>query len=212
MHVLFIYKTCLLAAFLSTYVLFIHGTCPLPAFLSTHVLFIHGTCLLRRSRSSVTRLQTTPLARPRALYKPQPKQRPRRPQPLRRTKRQTPPPPPHRRTHAHTHARLYSCTSLFRRRTSSPGRKAGMPMYGQPSQRKASPRLQLPHEPTLPWTVKSSSARSSASSLSALSCCSAVERLPASSPAIFSASPHVQSLHARRRLPTRGMHSGAGGC
>lgn len=59
----------------------------------------------------------------------------------------------------------YNCTSLLRRRTSSPGLKAGIPIYGQPSQRNASPRLQFPHDPTLPWTVKSTSARSSAPSL-----------------------------------------------
>jgi len=104
---------------------------------------------------------------------------------------------------------FYNCTSLLSSRTSSPGLKAGIPMYGQPSQRKASPRLQFPHEPTLPRTVKSTSARSSAPSLRVWSCASAFTRVTASSAAIFSARPHVQSLHARRRFPTRGAHSGA---
>lgn len=104
---------------------------------------------------------------------------------------------------------LYNCTSLFSKRTSSPGLNAGMPMYGQPSHLKASPSEQLPHDPTLPWTVKSISAKSSESSFSALSLVSASSRLALSSAAIFSARPHVQSLQARRRLPTLGIHSGA---
>jgi hypothetical protein len=38
---------------------------------------------------------------------------------------------------------------------------------------------------------------------------SALARVAASSASIFSLSPHVQSLHARRRLPGFGRHSGA---
>lgn len=104
---------------------------------------------------------------------------------------------------------IYNCTSLLSNRTSSPGLKAGMPMYGHPSHLNASPKLQFPQEPTLPLTVKSTSARSSESSFSAASCLSAESRLAASSAASLSARPQVQSLHARRRLPTRGAHSGA---
>jgi hypothetical protein len=109
---------------------------------------------------------------------------------------------------------VYNCTSLFSNLTSSPGLNAGMPIYGQPSHRNASPKLQFPQLPTFPWTVKSTSARSSESSFTALSlracsCASALERVAASSAAILSASPQVQSLHARRRFPTRGAHSGA---
>jgi hypothetical protein len=103
----------------------------------------------------------------------------------------------------------YNCTSLLSSLTSSPGLKAGIPIYGQPLQRNASPRLQFPHEPTFPCTVKSTSVRSSAPSFSVLSCASAVARLAASSAAIRSARPQEQSLQARRRLPTLGTHSGA---
>jgi hypothetical protein len=84
-----------------------------------------------------------------------------------------------------------------------------MPIYGQPSQRKASPKLQLPQDPTFPWTVKSTSARSTAPNLRVCSLASASDRLAASSFAILSASPQVQSAQARRRLPTLGAHSGA---
>lgn len=104
---------------------------------------------------------------------------------------------------------IYNCTSLFRSLTSSPGLKAGIPIYGHPSQRNASPKLQFPQEPTFPCTVKSTSARSSASSFRALSCASALDLVLASSAAILSANPHVQSLQARRRLPAFGAHSGA---
>jgi hypothetical protein len=114
-----------------------------------------------------------------------------------------------RRTPTKVIISFYSCTSLLSNLTSSPGLKAGMPIYGQPSQRKASPRLQFPHDPTFPCTVKSTSARSSAPSLRVLSCASAVSRLAASSAASFCARPQVQSLHALRRLPTLGAHSGA---
>ena len=107
----------------------------------------------------------------------------------------------------------YSCTSLFNNRTSSPGLKAGIPMYGHPSHRNASPNAQFPQLPTLPCTVKSTSAKSSAPSLRVLSVLSALLRLVASSASIFSFRPQVQSLQARRRLPDLGRHSAAeGGC
>jgi hypothetical protein len=91
-----------------------------------------------------------------------------------------------------------SCTSLFTNLTSSPGLNAGSPMYGQPSHLNASPKAQFPHDPTLPWTVKSTSARSSACSLARLA--SALERFAASSALSRSARPQLQSLQARRRL------------
>ena len=91
-----------------------------------------------------------------------------------------------------------SCTSLFTNLTSSPGLNAGSPMYGHPSHLNASPRAQFPHDPTLPCTVKSTSARSSACSLARLA--SALERLAASSALSRSARPQLQSLQARRRL------------
>lgn len=103
----------------------------------------------------------------------------------------------------------HSWISLLSSRTSSPGLKAGSPMYGQPSQRKASPRAQFPQLPTLPWTVKSTSARSFVSSFMVLSALSAASRLALSSASICCASPQVQSLHARLRFPTFGRHSGA---
>ena len=101
----------------------------------------------------------------------------------------------------------HNCTSSLSNRTSSPGLKAGNPIYGHPSHRNASPNAQFPHEPTLPCTVKSTSARSSAFSFA--SAWSALERLAASSASSFSARPQVQSLHARLRLPVLGRHSGA---
>ena len=104
---------------------------------------------------------------------------------------------------------IYNCTSSFTNRTSSPGLNAGSPIYGHPSQRKASPSAQFPQLPTLPCTVKSTSARSSAPSFSVLRAWSAVLRLAASSASIFCFRPHVQSLQARRRLPDLGRHSGA---
>ena len=116
----------------------------------------------------------------------------------------------------------YSWISSFKSLTSSPGLKAGSPMYGQPSHLKASPKapirsqfyfhipkrqyLQLPQLPTLPFTVKSTSAKSSAWSLSVLSAWSALARLALSSASSFCAKPHVQSLQARRRLAL-GLHS-----
>jgi hypothetical protein len=117
----------------------------------------------------------------------------------------------------------YSWISSFKSLTSSPGLKAGNPMYGQPSHLKASPKapirsqfyftdlkkkqyLQLPQLPTLPFTVKSTSAKSSAWSLSVLSAWSALARLALSSASSFWAKPHVQSLQARRRLAL-GLHS-----
>lgn len=84
-------------------------------------------------------------------------------------------------------------------------------MYGQPSQRKASPSEQFPQLPTFPWTVKSTSARSSAPILIVDRALSALARLVESSASIFSLRPQVQSLHARRRLPALGRHSAAGG-
>jgi hypothetical protein len=92
----------------------------------------------------------------------------------------------------------HNCTSLFTSLTSSPGLNAGSPMYGHPSHLNASPSAQFPHEPTLPCTVKSTSARSSACSLARLA--SAFERLAASSALSRSARPQLQSLQARRRL------------
>jgi hypothetical protein len=91
-----------------------------------------------------------------------------------------------------------SCTSLFTNRTSSPGLNAGSPIYGHPSHLNASPSAQFPHDPTLPCTVKSTSARSSACNLARLA--SALERLAASSALSRSARPQLQSLQARRRL------------
>src|SRR4051794_26042982 len=88
----------------------------------------------------------------------------------------------------------YNWMSLFSSRTSSPGLKAGKPIYGHPSHLNASPSAQLPQLPTLPWTVKSTSARSSASSFNELSALSAEERLAASSASSFSFMPQVQSL------------------
>lgn len=100
----------------------------------------------------------------------------------------------------------HNCTSLFTNLTSSPGLKAGRPIYGHPSHLKASPRAQLPQDPTLPWTVKSTSARSSACSLARFA--SALERLAASSALSRSARPQLQSLQARRRL-VLGLHASA---
>ena len=51
-------------------------------------------------------------------------------------------------------------SSPTRNLTSSPGLKAGRPIYGHPSHRKASPNAQFPQLPTLPCTVKSTSASS----------------------------------------------------
>ena len=102
--------------------------------------------------------------------------------------------------HSHSHFQLSNLTS-------SPTLKAGNPTYGHPSHRKASPNAQFPQLPTFPCTVKSTSAKSSAASFASFS--SAAERLAASSAARVAASPHVQSLQARRRFPGRGRHSGA---
>jgi hypothetical protein len=104
----------------------------------------------------------------------------------------------------------YNWISLFIKRTSSPGLKAGSPMYGHPSHLKASPSAQFPQLPTLPWTVKSTSVRSSAPSFNVSSAWSAVARFAASSASSFSFIPQVQSLQARRRFPALGRHSGAG--
>ena len=71
-------------------------------------------------------------------------------------------------------------------------------MYGQPSHRNASPSAQLPQEPTLPWTVKSTSVRSFALSFARLA--SAFARVALSSASIRCARPQEQSLQARRRL------------
>lgn len=68
--------------------------------------------------------------------------------------------------------------------------------------------LQFPHDPTFPWTVKSTSARSSAPSFKVCSLVSASARFAESSAAIRSARPQVQSLQARRLL-LFGMHSAA---
>ena len=110
---------------------------------------------------------------------------------------------------------LYNCTSSLISRTSSPGLKAGNPMYGHPSHLNASPNAQLPQLPTFPCTVKSTSASSSdfsfAAELREDKAASALARLAASSASIFWARPQVQSLQARRRLPALGRHSGAGG-
>lgn len=100
----------------------------------------------------------------------------------------------------------HNCTSLFTNLTSSPGLNAGNPIYGHPSHLNASPSAQLPHEPTLPCTVKSTSARSSACSLARLE--SACARLAASSAFRRSARPQLQSLQARRRL-VLGRHASA---
>ena len=59
---------------------------------------------------------------------------------------------------------ISSWKSLFANRTSSPGLNGGRPMYGQPSQRNASPSAQDPQLPTFPCTVRSVS-RSSAVSI-----------------------------------------------
>lgn len=107
-----------------------------------------------------------------------------------------------------TSSRVQSCTSLFNSLTSSPGLKAGSPIYGQPSHRNASPKAQLPHEPTLPCTVKSTSVRSLEVSFARLA--SASWRLALSSASIRCASPQVQSLQARR-LFVLGLHASAGG-
>ena len=104
----------------------------------------------------------------------------------------------------------YNWISLLSNRTSSPGLNAGRPMYGHPSHLNASPSAQFPQLPTFPCTVKSTSARSSASNFRELSALSAEERLAASSASIFSFIPQVQSLQARRRLPGLGWHSSAG--
>jgi len=58
-----------------------------------------------------------------------------------------------------------SCTSLSNNLTSSPGLNAGSPIYGHPSHLNASPSAQFPQLPTFPFTVKSISSKSSASSL-----------------------------------------------
>jgi hypothetical protein len=79
-------------------------------------------------------------------------------------------------------------------------------MYGHPSHLNASPRAQLPQEPTLPCTVKSTSARSSACSLARFA--SAFWRFAASSALSRSARPQLQSLQARRRL-VLGLHASA---
>jgi len=71
-------------------------------------------------------------------------------------------------------------------------------MYGQPSHLKASPSAQLPHDPTLPLTVKSTSFKSLA--LNFARSASALVRLALSSAWRRSARPQVQSLQARRRL------------
>lgn len=71
-------------------------------------------------------------------------------------------------------------------------------MYGHPSHLNASPSAQLPHEPTLPCTVKSTSFKSLALSFARFASASA--RLALSSASIRCARPHVQSLQARRRL------------
>jgi hypothetical protein len=68
------------------------------------------------------------------------------------------------------------------------------------------PRLQLPQLPTLPWTVKSTSARSSACSLSVFNALSASARFCLSSNSSLSARPQVQSLQALLLLAF-GLHS-----
>jgi hypothetical protein len=62
---------------------------------------------------------------------------------------------------------VYNCTSFCNILTSSPGLKGGNPTYGHPSHRNASPKAQFPHEPTFPFTVKSTSVRSLTPSLAA---------------------------------------------
>ena len=79
-------------------------------------------------------------------------------------------------------------------------------MYGHPSHLKASPSAQLPQDPTLPCTVKSTSVRSLALNLAKLS--SAFCRFTLSSASIRWARPQVQSLHALRRL-VFGLHAAA---
>lgn len=95
--------------------------------------------------------------------------------------------------------------------TSSPGLKAGRPIKGQPSQRNASPKEQLLHEPVFPCTVKStSSLSSSVLSLRTLRSAFAFWRRSASSASSWAARPQVQSLQARRRfLAVSGWHSAA---
>lgn len=105
---------------------------------------------------------------------------------------------------------FHSWATSFRIWTSWPGLKAGRPIYGHPSHRKASPSAQLPQEPVLPWTVKSNSSKSSDCSIITFSSLSALARRSVSSASSRSASPHVQSLQARRLRPVLGWHSGAG--
>lgn len=104
---------------------------------------------------------------------------------------------------------IYSWATSFKICTSWPGLNAGRPRYGHPSQRKASPSAQLPQEPVLPWTVKSSSFKSPVSSFITFKFLSAVSRRSLSSASRRSARPHVQSLQAFRLLPVFGWHSGA---
>lgn len=101
----------------------------------------------------------------------------------------------------------HNCTSSSCNLTTSPFLNAGKPMYGHPSQRKASPNAQLPQLPTFPFTVKSTSARSPAFNFARF--WSAAERLAASSASSRCARPQVQSLQARRRLPVGGRQDGA---
>lgn len=82
-------------------------------------------------------------------------------------------------------------------------------MYGHPSHRNASPSAQLPQLPSFPWTVKSTSASSLAPNFIVSNAASALARLASSSSRSLSASPQVQSLHALRRFPAFGRHSGA---
>lgn len=105
---------------------------------------------------------------------------------------------------------FYNCTSFVNNRTSSPGWKAGRPIYGHPSHLNASPKEQFPQLPTFPLTVKSTSASSSDRNLARF--WSASDRLAASSASSRWARPHVQSLHARRRLPAAGRHEAAEKC
>lgn len=107
---------------------------------------------------------------------------------------------------------FYNCTSLSNSFTSSPGLNGGRPMYGQPSQRNASPREQFPQLPVFPWTVKSTSAISPEFNFNADNFSSAFARWSLSSAWSFCASPQVQSLHALLRLPALGLHSGAMNC
>lgn len=100
---------------------------------------------------------------------------------------------------------IYNWATSFKIWTSCPGLKAGRPRYGQPAQRKASPRAQLPQEPVvLPSTVKSNSVKSSDCSLSTSRFLSALARRSLSSASRRSARPHVQSLQARRLRPVLG--------